>query len=206
MSTAPPGIGQRRTVCPAMRRFRVAVPFALIGLSLWLLVGCLNFPTGDNVHLTGSKKDFRLMPSYDADQKPQVAGRFTRKRIEALLGRPPYLSRNGRRVMYVIHVKRGIVIMPVCFTAMDEIDRAFGLVLTFDERGMLQGWKQVDAFGRYSLLHGGPNGPTAAFRLQNFSEEFLVDSANEADRPTTSTSSLDRVPDPWALKPRLASK
>jgi len=176
-----------------MRRFRVAVPFALVGLSLWLLVGCLYLPTGENVHLTGSKKDFRSLPGDDAENKPHVAGQFTRGGNEAILGRPPYISDNRKRVMYVIHVKTGILIAPLCFTARDRNDDCVGLVLTYDASGHLTDWQKLDESASGNLIDQ-PYGITASLTLQRRAEARLLDDAN-------SNGNQDSTP---SLQPHVA--
>ena len=181
---------------------RLALPLGLIVLSLWLLVGCLYLPTGENVHLTGSKKDFRSMPGYDAAQKPRVAGRFTRRGIEGVLGRPPYASDNGRRVMYVIHVKTGLAFAPLCFTARDRSDDCVGLILSYDESDGLTGWRKLDmpvGEGQF----GEPYGFDSAFTIRDNAEKGLLSRANQNDdgtsmRPATDVNASD------VLKPAKA--
>jgi hypothetical protein len=161
----------------AGRQLRIVVPLTLIGISLWLLVGCLYIPTGENVHLTGSKKDFRTLAGYDTDKKPVAAGRFSRERIEAVLGRPPYISDNRKRVMYVIHVKTGVLIAPLCFTARDRNDDCVGLVLTYDARGQLMTWQKVVESASGNLIDQ-PYGITASLTLQQRAEDRALDAAN----------------------------
>ena len=138
------------------------------------------------------------MPGYDAAQKPQVAGRFTRGRIEAFLGRPPYVSGNGRRVMYVIHSESGLWIEPLCFTISARRDEAFGLVLRYDEQGTLQSWKHFEAAGIHYPLN--TNFPPAYL-----SESGVLDFANEVhSTPTSASGDLSispAYPDPWMLEP-----
>jgi hypothetical protein len=149
---------------PRPRRggLRLAIPLLLIALSLWLLIGCIYLPTKEKVRLTGTTKDFRSLPGYAAGGEPQVAGRFTRERIEALLGRPPYVSDTRRSVMYVLHIKTGIFLAPLCFTARDWNDDCVGLVLTYDPSGRLLRWRRVAfrwpgmlALQRYSFFRSG---------------------------------------------------
>ena len=182
---------------PAHRRLRIAMPLALIAVSLWLLVGCLYLPTGENVHLTGSKKDFRTLPGYDAEKTPVVAGRFTRDRIEALLGRPDYRSNNGRRVMYVLHASSGVWIMPLCFSIRAGTDETIGLVLRYDNGGTLQTWQQLRNMDWYNpIFNNHPPNPRP--------DADMLDLANEI--PSTQPSASGQVsipptyPDPWALK------
>jgi hypothetical protein len=181
----------------AHRRLRIAVPLALIVLSVWLLVGCLYLPTGENVHLTGSKKDFRSMPGYDSNQKPLVAGRFTRERIEAFLGCPNYLSDNGRRVMYLIHASSGVWVMPLCFSLRAGTDETVGLVLRYDERNTLESWQQFSLTHWYHpIFNNHPSDPR--------SDAGMLDLANEI--PSTQPSAPGHISispkyrDPWALK------
>jgi hypothetical protein len=194
MQKAPGGSEPRRA---AGRGLRIAVPLTLIGVSLWLLVGCLYIPTGENVHLTGSKKDFRSLPGYDAGNQPRVAGRFTRERIEAFLGRPGYGSDNGRRVMYVLHASSGVWIMPLCFSIRAGTDETIGLVLRYDDRGTLQTWQQLrDIDGYNPIFNNHPPPPRP--------DDGVLDLANEI--PSTQPwawgheSIPPRYPDPWALK------
>ena len=191
----------RRPIGSISRRLRILLPLGLIATSIWLLVGCLYLPTGENVHLTGSKKDFRRLAGYDAEKKPVVAGRFTRDRIEAVLGRPPYISDSGRRAMYVIHVKTGILIAPLCFTATDRNDQSVGLVLTYDAAGQLIRWQKVDSTSCENDLNG-PYGVTAAAELQDRSEEWVLNDANrQLPGPTTDPTTNPTVEAAEILKP-----
>jgi hypothetical protein len=129
---------------PARNRLSYALPFGMIAACLWLLVGCLYIPTSPHVDLTGSKKDFRPLAGYDAAKKPMIAGNFSRSAIEAVLGPPPYVSENGRYAMYVIHVKVGLLIAPLCFTARDRTNTAVGLLLRYGPTEQLEQWDRFD--------------------------------------------------------------
>ena len=181
----------------ASRRLRITVPLALVGFLLWLLVGCLYLPTGEDVHLTGSKKDFRSMPGYDAGNKPQVAGRFTREGIEAVLGPPRYASDNGRRTMYVLHARSGIWVVPLCFTVSASRDDAIGLLLLYDERGTLVNWKELKATGTYNPVNYNLTPDT----LSEFGVLDLADELASTRPPASGHYSIPpKYPDPWALK------
>jgi hypothetical protein len=172
----------------AIRRWRIAIPLVLVAFSIWLLVGCLYLPTGENVHLTGSKKDFRSLPGDDAENKPHVAGQFTRGGIDAILGRPPYISDNRKRVMYVIHVKTGMLIAPLCFTARDRNDDCVGLVLAYDVSGHLTGWQKLDESASGNQIDQ-PYGITASLTLQQRAEARLLDDANSNGNPNSTRPS-----------------
>jgi hypothetical protein len=180
---------------------RAAVPLALIFVSLWLLVGCLYLPSREKVRLTGTREDFRELPGYDAARQPHVDGRFTRDSIEAVLGRPPYASQSGRRVMYVVHVKSGALIAPLCFTARDREDHCVGLVLTYDAAGRLTAWHKVEASWSGSLFDE-PYGFDASQRLEDTSETFVLGQANFDDGgDTTRPSEPHVIAGPDALVP-----
>lgn len=184
---------------PECFKKRHLTPWALIVASVWLLVGCLYIPTGENVHLTGSKKDFRQLPAYDDHQNPQVAGRFTRDKIEALLGPPPYVSANRRRVMYVVHVKSGLFIAPLCFTARDRFDHGFALVLVYDSAGRLVKWEKFDTLSTEGQF-GEPYGIDASFGMESGVEHALMLRANQKfGRATTYPAAPVDLPD--RLKP-----
>jgi hypothetical protein len=188
---------------------RAAVPLALIFVAVWLLVGCLYLPSREKVSLTGTRQDFRELPGYDAARQPHVAGRFTRQSIEAVLGRPPYVSDNRRRAMYVIHIKSGVLIAPLCFTARDQTDKSVGLVLTYDESGRLAAWRKLEVDWSGGLEE--PYGLNAGQALQQTSETLLLSDANYRDpnapTPTTGTSVTGgRVADPDELKPNKAEQ
>lgn len=190
------GRDERRALGSVRRRLRIGLPLALIAVSIWLLVGCLYIPTGLSVRLTGSKRDFRQMPGYDARRKPLVARRFTREGIEAVLGSPRYASDNGRRTMYVLHTGSGIWIVPLCFTMSASRDDAIGLLLVYDERGTLVSWKELKETGTYNPIKYNLS-PEA------LSEFGVLDLADEiSTRPPASGrySIPPKYSDPWALK------
>lgn len=177
-------------------RFTLLAPLAIIGISLWLLIGCVYIPTPTSLHLTGSTKDFRSMVGVPGSQKPIVARRISRAAVWAVLGPPPFASDNRRRLMYVIHERSGILIMPLCFTIRSNSDQAIGLVLTFDETGMLQDWEQLDA---HNGVYLGTEFATA--------ESVLWSKAN--GRPSTGRIAATRSSEtptsgsysgPWQLK------
>jgi hypothetical protein len=168
-------------VIPKNRRFRLSplLPILLIVIPLWLLIGCLYIPTGEMVFSTGSKQDFRSLVGSPDGSKPIVAKRISRAGVEAILGPPPYASSNGRRVMYVIHTKKDIWILPLCFEVTSDRDNAIGLLLNFDKMGLLERWDRLDASGDGLLILGGPG---ANWALQENAENNLlrkVESGNE---------------------------
>jgi hypothetical protein len=191
------------------RRFRISVilPIALIIIPLWLLIGCLYIPTGEMVYRTGSKKDFRPLVGNAGGDKPIVVGRISRAGVEAILGSPPYSSSNGRRVMYVMHVKKGVWIMPLCFTASNGTDQAIGLVLTYDKAAMLRSLKQSDVEFEQVVLMGIHQffGPSGAFDMQKAVEMELLRQVNS---PASSGSMPTTHPDfaQWELHPVSKSK
>ena len=176
---------------PARRFRRTAIlPVAITLASLWLLIGCLYIPTPQRLRLTGSKKDFRPLVSYEDTHKVIVPRRISRAAVEALLGPPPFESVNRRRLLYVIHLKKGIWIMPLCFTVISNEDKAVGLLLNFDDRGMLEYWEQIEATG------GARYGPGASGETEKSAETRLV---NQLDNPSSAAASRP-ASDEWRLK------
>jgi hypothetical protein len=173
------------------RRSRIAVlaPLAIIGISLWLLIGCIYIPTPKILHLSGSRQDFRPLVGNAGSDRPIVSRRISRAAVEAILGPPPFVSENRRRSLYVIHVKKDLWIMPLCFSVADINDEATGLLLNFDETGMLDDWKQLHEFGGWYLISG-----------QFPSDAGLVERANT---PPSTTQSANALPYPvaWQLRP-----
>ena len=182
-----------------VRRFRaIAWPLSLILAALWLLIGCLYIPTPQRLHLTGSHQDFRPLVGHAGSQKAIVERRISRAAVEALLGPPPYASANGRRLLYVIHLKNGIWIVPLCFTVASREDTAVGLLLDFDELGILNDWKRIDHSG--GLIIRKIFDPDAEARTQGAAEGGLVNTAH--DLSLTGASS-EPAPDEWKLRSTL---
>ena len=159
-------------------RFSVLVPIALIGVSLWLLVGCLYITTPEIVYRTGSKKDFRSLVGEPGSGKPIVVGKITRSGIEALLGPPPYESTNHLRVAYTINVQKNILIFPLCFEVVSDESEAVGLDLTFDDDGMLLRWRTRQAAYQLAILDSF--GPGAGFKIARINEGMLLSLLNGA--------------------------
>jgi len=177
-------------------RFSVLVPLALIAASLWLLVGCLYIPTPEIVYRTGSKKDFRPLVGEPGSGKPIVVGRISRAGVEALLGLPPYISSDGRRAMYVIHLDKDIVFMPLCFTFAHASDHAVGLILNFDEVGLLKSWEQLEGGHELNPLADKP-GITAGVWQALDAEERLLSLANGVN---VVRQNYQPVPEDWILR------
>ena len=175
----------------------ILLPMSLIALSLWLLVGCLYVPTPTSMHLTGSTKDFRPLIGDEQSRKPIVAGRVTRAKVEAILGRPRFASRDRSRAMYVIHLKQGIITYLLCFTVTDYYDRGVGLLLTYDANGRLQSWRQIDNSDSFDELKG-PYGLLAVKAVEDRVEEGLLAQANES--ATTQPSDPSSESNRWCMK------
>ena len=181
------------------KRFHLAatLPLAIILASLWLLVGCLYIPTPERLHLTGSRQDFRPLVGRPGSQRAIVERRISRAAVEALLGPPPYASANGRRLMYVIHLKKGVWIMPLCFTVASGQDKAIGLLMDFDKTGMLMDWERLEDVGSLRLVPDSNFGLDAEARIQSSTESNL---ANAAKAVSLSGSTSQPNPDEWNLK------
>lgn len=191
------GRDERRSLRSARRRLRIVLPFGLIAISLWLLVGCLYIPTGNNLHLTGTKKDFRSLVGESGSPGPIIAGAISRERVERLLGPPPFESDDHRRAMYVLHVKKGIAIWPACFTATDYSDTGIGLVLVYDLNGRLIHWNRIEAPGGFNAMLG-PYGIPAGQAVQDKLDDSLISQAN--DSPTTQYSDQSALAERWRIK------
>lgn len=180
------------------RLARIVVPLALIAISLWALVGCLYIPTGDNIHLSGTKKDFREMVGVIGSHRPIIAGAIGRDRIEQLLGRPPFESDDRSRAMYVLHVKSNIIIFPACFTATDAEDTGIALLLAYDSDGRLSDWNRIEVPGGFDPING-PYGIPAGQAVQDRIDDELLFKANQSS--TTKASDQSPQASRWRIKP-----
>jgi hypothetical protein len=167
-------------------------------ISLWLLVGCLYIPTGDNVHLSGTKKDFRPLVGQPGSHQPITAGSISRGQIERLLGPPPFQSDDHSRAMYVLHVKKGIIIFPACFTATDDADTGIGLLLIYGSNGGLLGWRRLESKRFFDPIETDPFGIYAGQFVQSTVDDELIMDANDA--PTTRASDQPPQANRWRLR------
>jgi hypothetical protein len=194
MQKAPGGSEPRRA---AGRWLRIAVPPISIGISLWLLVGCLYIPTGDNLHLSGTMRDFRPLVGEPGSKQPIAAGAIERGQVERLLGRPPFESEDHSRCMYVLHVKKGVIIFPACFTAADDSDTGIGLVLEYGPDGHLTHWNRKEVTDYFALF--GPYGFNASKAVQDRVDYELLSQANAS--PTTKFTDITPQISRWRIKP-----
>src|SRR5438270_13494694 len=102
---------------PSIRRYaRRAIPFLLLPLGMWLLVGCLYLPIPEHrIHF--HQKDFRPYLGARQSDRPIRAGAINRAKVVALLGPPPFASQDGRSIAYILQTERGFVVWPLCFAA-----------------------------------------------------------------------------------------
>lgn len=120
------------------RVWRVALPASVLGLLVWVMVGCIYVPTWERVQLTGAEQDFRpLVGSAKDGQWRFAADRVTRSEVERLLGRPPYASADGRRVAYTLTSRRGLWVVPLCLSVGSGTEKLAALGLEYGPDGVV---------------------------------------------------------------------
>jgi hypothetical protein len=122
---------------------RRALPMLLLMLGLWLLAGCFYLPVPQ--HQVGVKiKDLRTVVGDRNSKRPLKVGQATRQQVIALLGNPPFASRDERSVAYVMETESGAWVFPLCFSASPGEARRYAMRLDFDGQGILEGWELAD--------------------------------------------------------------
>ena len=104
---------------PGRLRHRAAraLPFALVALGLYLLVGCIYVPT---FQLPKEGKDFRPAVGPVGSHKPIRPGYATKADVRRLLGDPTHVSADGRTFSYELRTTDGHWVWPICFFSSPE--------------------------------------------------------------------------------------
>ena len=108
---------------------------------VWLMIGCIYIPTFESHDLNGAKRDYRRELGRPGQGRPITVGRITRRKIESLLGPPPFESDGQRAIAYVVTGNQGIWLSPLCLDARSATVRQYAVKMVFDDDGVLQRWE-----------------------------------------------------------------
>jgi hypothetical protein len=141
---------------------QIAIPMLLVGLGIYLLVGCIPVP-GNFQQSSGFTRPEERIGSPDAD-RPLKVGSAGYEKVIRLLGPPTLDSTNHQAVVYSYQVNDISYVWPLCFS-IDPIYRDRHLLLRFNSDGILQSfkvYKDMQTLRRdvsYTELKPGPGAP-----------------------------------------------
>src|SRR5690348_2329628 len=92
---------------------RLLLPATLLTLGVGMLIGCIPMPLPEKV-LSG--RDFRGV-LHPKRAEPRIRIGTPRGEVEAILGKPGYRADEGQTVGYLLEVRKGFYLIPLCFTA-----------------------------------------------------------------------------------------
>lgn len=115
------------------RPIRLLLPFALVGAAMAVLPGCIYIPANDPPP-TLEATDAREAVGQPGSGRRLLVGRATRRDAEDVLGKPAYVSRDGRAIGYAYRMRAGSW---VGLGGYDEY-KYYGLFLNFDRSGILR--------------------------------------------------------------------
>ncbi len=118
-----------------IRRF--VLPATLIGLGVFLLVGCIYIPTFNGVK-TGQNYSKKVGDA--KSRKPVRVGRSTFEDVLRILGAPSATKPGDEALAYAWTVQTGVAIWPLCFHA-EPINGYRTLVLRFDDQRRLSSYE-----------------------------------------------------------------
>jgi hypothetical protein len=117
---------------------RLALPAGVACVGMYLLIGCIPLPGDYRNAAGGPRPEARIGKA--GDDRPIQLGRSTLDNVSSVLGRPRFMTPDGRAVGYGYSVRTGVVLYPLCFMA-DTNKESRVLVLRFDGAGALQSFK-----------------------------------------------------------------
>lgn len=115
------------------RARRIALPFGLLALGVWLLNGCIYIPTFNR---TVEGKNLRNKVGSAHSHRPVKIGVSTAHDVVRELGKPYRQTEDGRVLCYTWKTQAAATVWPLCFDYY-SIDRWQTLVLRFNDKGVL---------------------------------------------------------------------
>jgi hypothetical protein len=116
----------------------IVLPVMILLPLIGIMVGCIVIPTWDHAVLRGTERDFRGWAASHEHSPPWDLDTVSRPDVEALFGKPPFASRDGRTVAYVMGTENGIIIWPLCFGVGFAHGKAHVLKLVYNDSNHLK--------------------------------------------------------------------
>jgi hypothetical protein len=118
--------------------WRAVMPVGLLGVGLYLLVGCIPLPGNFRPPEGGPRPEDQIgKPGSD---RPITLGRSTREDVIALLGPPDRVSSDGNSLVFKYQVVTDYLFYPLCFYA-DKHASTRLLRVTFRPTGELDSFQ-----------------------------------------------------------------
>jgi hypothetical protein len=119
---------------------RRLVPLILAAAGLWGLTGCFYLPLPEH-KIDGTQRDFRELLNSPNPKQSIRAGNSSRASVIEALGRPPYVTDDGRSIAYLYATGVGVWVWPACFSAQPAERRVYAVRFDFGEDDMLMNWE-----------------------------------------------------------------
>lgn len=117
------------------------LPLTLLIVGLFLLIGCIYIPTADKPTYPNAI-DFRKLVGQSVD-RPIRPGHVDRRTVLLILGKPWIMSKDGSAIAYTLDTQKGILFIPLCFTAAPVTGPTYYIRLDFNSDGILQRYRII---------------------------------------------------------------